>query len=169
MSPRRIVIDGKTYTSIDEMPADVREQYEQAMSVLKDRDRDGVPDILEDGRGSSIVTQTTRIVVDGKEYDGIQDLPPEVRARYEGAIATLDANRNGTPDLLEGTVQIIDRSSTQIEVDADRRSARRFGLRRAAQDSAPDTSNGWLLALAGLLGLSLCLGLVAVLWFGLPR
>ena len=32
MNPKLIVIDGKTYNSVDEMPEDIRKQYEQAMS-----------------------------------------------------------------------------------------------------------------------------------------
>jgi hypothetical protein len=30
MNPKIIVIDGKTYNSVEEMPADVRQKYEQA-------------------------------------------------------------------------------------------------------------------------------------------
>jgi len=36
MNPKLIVINGKTYNSIDEMLEDVRKQYEQALSSLKD-------------------------------------------------------------------------------------------------------------------------------------
>lgn len=32
-APSRIVVNGETYSSIDEMPPDVRAQYEQAMSL----------------------------------------------------------------------------------------------------------------------------------------
>jgi hypothetical protein len=30
MNPKLIVIDGRTYHSIDEMPSDIRQKYEQA-------------------------------------------------------------------------------------------------------------------------------------------
>ena len=47
-STGRIKVNGKTYKSVDEMPPDVRRQYEQAMqTMMADRDRNGVPDILE--------------------------------------------------------------------------------------------------------------------------
>ena len=31
MNPKIIVIDGKTYHSVEEMPPDIRQKYEQAM------------------------------------------------------------------------------------------------------------------------------------------
>src|SRR5436305_997655 len=49
-STTRITIDGKTYSSADEMPPEAREKYEKMMSMLADRDGNGVPDILE-GKG----------------------------------------------------------------------------------------------------------------------
>jgi len=45
--PNKITLNGQEYTSLDEMPADVRQQYEQAMAKI-DADRNGVPDVLED-------------------------------------------------------------------------------------------------------------------------
>lgn len=47
--PARIVFNGREYRSADEMPADARSAYEQAMSVFKDSDRNGVPDLFESG------------------------------------------------------------------------------------------------------------------------
>jgi len=41
-----IVANGQAYSSVEEMPADVRQQYEQAMGKF-DADRNGVPDVLE--------------------------------------------------------------------------------------------------------------------------
>jgi hypothetical protein len=46
----RIIFNGREYSSPDEMPADIRQAYDRAMStVLADADRDGVPDIFEPG------------------------------------------------------------------------------------------------------------------------
>jgi len=45
----KFTINGQTYNSIEEMPPQVRQAYEQAMSVLADRDGNGIPDILEGG------------------------------------------------------------------------------------------------------------------------
>ena len=50
VSGTKITVNGKTYASVEEMPAEVRQQYERAMSMLPDRDGNGVPDVLE-GKG----------------------------------------------------------------------------------------------------------------------
>jgi hypothetical protein len=42
-----VIVDGQSYTSVDEMPPHVREAYGKAMSALGDADGDGVPDVLE--------------------------------------------------------------------------------------------------------------------------
>ena len=44
-----ITVNGQTYNSVDEMPPDVRRQYEQVMSLMADRNNNGVPDIMEGG------------------------------------------------------------------------------------------------------------------------
>jgi len=54
----RIVFNGQEYSSPEEMPAEIRKAYEQAMAtVLADADRDGIPDIFESG-GSATVFHT---------------------------------------------------------------------------------------------------------------
>jgi hypothetical protein len=45
----RVIYQGQTYTSVDEMPSNVRRAYQQAMSVFADADGDGIPDIFESG------------------------------------------------------------------------------------------------------------------------
>src|SRR5687767_7396210 len=45
----RIIFNGREYKSPDDMPADVRRLYDQALQQLADADRDGIPDILEQG------------------------------------------------------------------------------------------------------------------------
>lgn len=54
----RIVFNGKEYSSLEKMPPEVRQAYDQAMAaVLADADRNGLPDILEGG-GSATVMHT---------------------------------------------------------------------------------------------------------------
>ena len=47
MGPRIIVIDGKTYNNIEEMPPDIRQKYEQAMRSLGDANNNNLPDAFE--------------------------------------------------------------------------------------------------------------------------
>ena len=43
----RITVNGQTYNSVEEMPPEVRQQYEKAMGMLADKNNNGVPDVLE--------------------------------------------------------------------------------------------------------------------------
>ncbi len=129
MNPNFIVIDGKTYRSIDEMPIDVRQKYEKAlgaladangnqipealesMNILADKNKNGVPDILENlAAGSS-----TKIIFNGKEFNSIENLPPEARQKYEKALGTLaGANSNRPPDIIDGTPTLNDENKVSV-------------------------------------------------------
>ena len=83
----RIVINGKEYHSLDEVP-------EQYRALLQDTDGDGVPDVLQGATSQRI--QVARVVRNGKttytyngqEYERIEELPAEARNFLE---------RNTTP------------------------------------------------------------------------
>jgi len=183
MNPKVILIDGKTYHSVNEMPPEVRQQYEQAMrslgdasknrvpdafesasSLLGDKDKDGVPDVFENMTTGRTVANTMKVVVDGKEYNSLDSLPPEARARYEEAMGKLDANRNGIPDFAEEMI-------SAMNVNAMRSSSVAVGTpRRATSPSAsptitPDTSNGWMLMLAGLFIFFVCIAGAGTFWY----
>ncbi len=196
MGAKVIVLNGKTYHSIEEMPPDVREKYELAMCLLDDAERDdapgtfelgkiftdrnknGTPDLLENITADNFMVNSTKIIVDGKEFDRIEDLPPAARARYEEAMSKLDANRNGIPDFVEGMINTTNQTaniSTSFAAEAPSRSAsaeyppsaRAREGKPLSSDSAitPDTSNGWRLALAGLFILLLCGAGAAGVWY----
>ena len=100
----RIVVNGREYSGVEEMPPDVRANYERALAHLPDADRNGVPDILEGkGRGGIPpgvdVTEIHHhsITVNGKTYDSIDDLPPDVRRVYESALAEMGIDPPDTP------------------------------------------------------------------------
>lgn len=190
MNPKIIVIDGKTYKSLEEMPPDVRQRYEAAMrslgdaninripdafenmNILADNDKDGVPDIVENLVAGQSAVNSMKIIVDGKEFHSLEGLPPEVRARYEEAMGKLDANRNGIPDFVEGILKNTNQttsSSTAFPAEAPRGSIS-FGSGRPKPFSVsptitPDTSNGLMLVLAGLFLFLLCALAVGAVWY----
>jgi hypothetical protein len=94
---RHITINGQTYFSIDDMPADVRRQYEAAMQLIsKNRgapadDSAGDISISTGGDGSPLgfqsVTNVTsrRIVINGREFARWEDVPAEVQAAFQSA------------------------------------------------------------------------------------
>ena len=180
MNPKMIVIDGKTYKSVEEMPPDVRQKYEQAMQSLGDAngnripdafetanilaDKNGLPDILENLVAGQAVVNSMKIIVDGKEFNGIENLPPEARARYEAAMSKLDANQNGIPDFAEGIIKTANQtrsSSTSFAVETLSSSA----PLPASPTITPDTSNGLMLALAGLFIFLLCVVAAGAVWY----
>ena len=191
MNPKIIVIDGKSYNSVNEMPPDVRQKYEQAMSllgdtegnhtpdafeavpsetvsILADMDKNGVPDVLENIAAGSAVVNSMKIIVDGKEFNGIEDLPPEARARYEEAMGKLDANQNGIPDFVEGMLNTSNQTAN-IATSFGTETARRSAPMPVTPSIAPDTSNGWMLALGGLFFFLLCVVGAAGVWYFLLR
>jgi RNase P/RNase MRP subunit p29 len=99
----RIVFNGREYSSADDMPPDVREAFERTMRLTADSDRNGVPDVFEgrDGNVTSVTRQ--KIVVNGREYGSVEEMPPDVRQAYERMrSAFVDSDRDGVPDMFEG-------------------------------------------------------------------
>ena len=99
-----ITFNGQEYDNPEAMPPEVRQLYQMMTSMLADKNQDGLPDIFASGIGDGTPTlfQTTQFVVDGKAYSSLDELPAEVRQKYEQAIGQL-ANRNETADLLENS------------------------------------------------------------------
>src|SRR5438128_2609710 len=101
-----INFNGTTYNSVEDMPPDVRQAYEQVMGVLKDENQNGVPDMLEGMIPPEIAQRLSAhlqsIMFNGQTYQNLDQLPPEARAKWEEYQARFDANRNGIPDAVEG-------------------------------------------------------------------
>lgn len=164
MNTTHIVIDGRVYNRVDEMPPEVRAQYEQAMRAFKDENRDGAPDIFEAPLSPQVVTNLTKFVVDGVEYDRLEDLPPEARAKYEQAMGILDKNMNGIPDFVEGMLGMPPQTPPGMTATSSPRPASR-APQPASPTISPDTSNGWMLVLAGGFLLLLCAAGAAGVWY----
>src|SRR5258706_3976396 len=188
MNQKFIVIDGKTYKSVEEMPEDVRRKYEKAMQVL-DKNQNGVPDILENTNlfadknqggmenifenltsfqgANSRAINTTKITINGQVVDSLDQLPPDIRAKYEQALGAMDANKNGIPDFVEGMLGSANQTNN-VATDFGTASPPPASRQPTPVDSAiePESSRGWMLALAGIILVGLCLVLaVAGIWY----
>ncbi|HXE55400.1 MAG TPA: hypothetical protein VN541_20415 [Tepidisphaeraceae bacterium] len=96
-----ITINGQTFASVEEMPPDVRRQYESAMQLLARNaaaagdGSDADVNISTDNsdpthRSFKTVTRMTssRIIVNGKEYHHLEDVPAQIRAAFRDAALT---------------------------------------------------------------------------------
>jgi len=177
MNQKLIVINGKTYKSTDEMPDDIRREYENAMRNL-DKNQNGMPDIFENKNSpadqndapdalswlsnfqTTNVIQSTKIIVNGSTYDNVDQLPPELRAKYEKAMGAMDANKNGIPDFAEGML-VSKNQTANIATGFGTTSPPRSQPIPVSSTMEPESSGGWALALTGIGLVGACLLLAA--------
>lgn len=76
------IVDGKRYGSLQEMPIDVRNNFEKLRRQT-----------LKDAREHQVTT--TSYEYNGTKYDSIEEMPPHIRRLFR------DANQNGVPDSFE--------------------------------------------------------------------
>lgn len=93
---RKFIVNGKEYNSIEEMPDDIREAFENA-SVSQSYA----------GSHTHSQVQQTRIVFNGREYENIDSMPKDIRGLYENV---LKAAETGTAS------QDIDRASISSSI-----------------------------------------------------
>ncbi len=95
----QIIFNGKSYNSIEEMPANEREAYESMFKIFQDANGNGIPDFLEGDIAKNVTTAFTNAVhYDGVAYSNLDELPPEAREKVKAAFVKL--NHLG---LIEGT------------------------------------------------------------------
>jgi len=161
-----IVIDGKTYKSVSEMPPEVRARYEQAISAIppaQGTNETPLPPF------NALITSSTKFIVDGKEYNSLEELPPEARATYEQVMGTMDTNRNGMPDLLEGMLGLPPQAPAHTAATPSIQRPASPSPTPASPAITPDTTSGWMLVfLGGFLAVS-CLLLAAGIWYFVLR
>ena len=95
----RITFNGREYDSPEAMPPEVRAAYDRAVEMLKDGGAGSGPN----PRINIKMSTNVRFVHDGKTYNSLEEMPPEVRAKYATAMHQVDKDDNGVPDFLEGT------------------------------------------------------------------
>jgi len=78
---RRIIVNGKEYAGLEEMPDDVRHAYEQAMASGS-----------REGYGINAAGSQTRVIFNGREYASLDEMPEAIRTLYNAAMATVDAH-----------------------------------------------------------------------------
>ncbi len=186
MKSKRIVIGGKTYNSVEEMPEDVRQKYEEIMRRL-DQNQNGIPDVLEGGnlfadnnqngmpdafeQLAALAIQSkmlsAQFTVNGQTYESLDQLPPELRAKYEQAMSRLDANHNGIPDFREGTANQAASSSGMADVISSQANPNPFPVSTfpaaasnplpASPVIEPVSTGNWGAIIAGIVLIGFCI------------
>ena len=95
----KIRFNGTEYDSPDEMPPAARAAYDKALELAAQGKSGG----LIGGHVKVNVSTKVRFVSDGKTYDSPDQMPPDIRAKYDKAMEQFDKDHNGIPDILEGT------------------------------------------------------------------
>jgi hypothetical protein len=116
--PTQIIFNGQEYDSPDAMPEDVRRAYQEMLNHLQDKDKDGIPDVLQGGSaGNALGILQTSVTYNGRTVEGLRGLPGPVRRLLQNVIG--DALSRGTaPTELredEPLVQALDTASRTTE------------------------------------------------------
>ncbi|MBL8062130.1 MAG: hypothetical protein JNK32_03860 [Anaerolineales bacterium] len=89
-----IVFNGKTYNSIEDMPANERQAFEQMSKMFVDQNGNGIPDFLEGDMVQKVLaahSTNMHVSVNGKTYHTLEDLPPDLRQSVDGAFQILSS------------------------------------------------------------------------------
>ena len=103
----KIVFNGREYDGIDAMPAEVRRQYEAVLTIVRGQPggRGMLAALLLSGPVRKLLKITTpvqpRIVVNGKEFTSVDEMPADVRASYERAVAEVGGGSKAAADRVE--------------------------------------------------------------------
>ncbi|NLF05939.1 MAG: hypothetical protein GX593_13190 [Actinomycetales bacterium] len=89
-----INVNGQQYASWAHVPPEIRAR----LAHLPDKNRDGIPDVLQgdtSGLGPGTTFETTTFSVNGVQYDSLDDLPQALRAEWERALSALGGGSSG--------------------------------------------------------------------------
>jgi len=86
----QIIFNGKTYNSLEDMPANERQAYEHMLTIFKDANDNGIPDFMEGDMAKNVMTAfTSNVNFNGKVYSNLNELPPEAKEKVQKAFDKL--------------------------------------------------------------------------------
>jgi hypothetical protein len=161
-----VSFNGKTYNSLEEMPADQRAAYEQVMAFMKDENNNGIPDMFEGDVIQKMIglAANTRIIVNGQEVQGLEAMSPEARAKFDNAmqkLGQLGILPQGTQEMLGTSFQSAPQISTREPVFAKSPSIIQSAPSAISEDSGSRTG----IILIAILGVLVLCALAAAAGF----
>ena len=165
-----IEFNGKTYASVEEMPPDVRRAYEEVLKMFADKNKDGTPDFLQEGTTTTKkevkMVVSSSITVDGQTYASVEEMPPDVRQKYEEAAAKLQNLMGAAQGMGSASDAFPHQQQISVEAKEEISPPRQGTATRAPapvmQEERPSTPA--LIALAILVLLALAVGSALVVW-----
>ena len=159
--------NGKTYNSLEEMPADQRAAYEQVMAFMKDENNNGIPDMFEGDAIQKMIKMSanTRVMVNGQEVLGLDALQPEVREKFDRAMQTLERLGilpAGMPGMMGAPLQTQSRPTPQIASTEPTFARSPSVIQSPPSVISEDTGSGTRTLLIVVLGVFVLCALVAV-------
>lgn len=80
----RIIFNGQEYASPEAMPEDVRKAYLETLTILRDADANGIPDVLETGSADAVIgVHRSSVVVNGRTMEVAGGVPGWIRRLVE--------------------------------------------------------------------------------------
>ena len=75
-------VNGKEYSSLEEMPAPIRETYEKAVANSKGIEHGNIPSVT-----------AGKIIFNGQEYESMNAMPADIRQMYETVMKTVSEGK----------------------------------------------------------------------------
>lgn len=97
----KVIINGTEYPSLEDVPPRQRALYERAVEAAQQGEAEH--QVIESSgvlRGG-LLGGLRKIVINGKAYDSVDQIPDDWRDLYLSAMQGLDRDANGIPDMLD--------------------------------------------------------------------
>ena len=150
----QMVLHSQEFHSPEEIPEDTRRLLER---LTTDADQDGTPDLAEQPNLGQVVV-TNKIIVNGQEFNCVDEMPADFRQLYERL--TADINQDGIPDAFQGRQSVAATATSDTPVAPLTPSASVYRPEPVIQEDHPN--RGWLMVTVVLLVVILIIA--GVIW-----
>ena len=83
----QIIFNGKSYNSVEEMPAQERQAFEQMQQIFVDANGNGIPDFMEGDMFKNVMAAASNnVTYNGQVYNNLDDIPSDVREKIQTAL-----------------------------------------------------------------------------------
>jgi hypothetical protein len=102
----KIRVNGQDYGSVNDMPPEVRQAYEEALAVMRGAKHGRFLDKLGSGMRANVqMVSNAKVVFNGQEYAGVEQMPAKVRQLYQAVMAAVESGGTPVAPEIGGTVQ----------------------------------------------------------------